>query len=190
MVDLPKPYKLILDFATGKQLPEVGAEENRQAVERFLVREKGYEKADIDIDVDIAFEVAGERYRSQLDIVVSVPSGTAAVRYMVIKCAPGSLDSCVRETVSAARLLDRHQIPLAVVSNGEDAIVVDAITGETIGQGLQAIPSRQVAVSTLGTIDLRAYPADRVERERLIFRTYNCAYVNVARNLPPDESFR
>lgn len=188
MVDLPKPYKIIVDFATGRQLPEVGAEANRQAVERFLVREKGYEKADIDIDVDIVFEVAGEPYRSQLDIVVSVESGKAALRYMVIKCAPGSLGSCVRETVSAARLLDHHQIPLAVVSNGNDAIVVDAVTGKTIGQGLQAIPSRKDAVSALGTTVLQTYPADRVERERLIFRTYNCEYVNVARNLPSEDS--
>jgi hypothetical protein len=188
MVDLPKPYKMIVDFATSRQLPEVGAEANRQAVERFLVLEKGYEKADIEVDVGIAFEVAGQPYRSQLDLVVSVPSRETAVRYMVIKCAPGSLGSCVRETVSAARLLDRHQIPLAVVSNGRDAIVVDTLTAETIGQGLPAIPSRVDAQAALRTNQLQPYPVDRLERERLIFRTYNSEYVNVARNLPPKES--
>jgi len=188
MVDLPKPYNRIVDFATGRQLPEVGAEANRQAVERFLVLDRGYEKTDIEIDVDIAFEVAGEPYRSQLDLVVSLASGDVAVRYMVIKCAPGSLGSCVRETVSAARLLDHHQIPVAVVSNGREAIVVDTITGKTIGQGLQAIPSRVDALSALRDTALQPYPADRLERERLIFRTYNCEYVNVSRNLPPEES--
>ena len=188
MVDLPKPYRMIVDFATGRQVPEIGAEENRQAVERFLVLEKGYEKSDIEIDVEIAFEVGGEPYCSQLDLVVSVSSGDAAVRYMVIKCAPGSLDSCVRETVSAARLLDRHQIPLAIVSDGRTATVADTFTGETIGQGLQAIPSRKDAESALRTLNPRPYPADRLERERLIFRTYNCEYVNVARNLPPAAS--
>ena len=188
MVDLPKPYKMIVDFATGRKLPDIGAEANRQAVERFLVREKGYAKTDIEVDVDIAFEVAGEPYRSQLDLVVSVAFEEAAVRYMVIKCAPGSLGSCVRETVSAARLLDRHQIPLAVVSNGREAIVVDTITGKTVGQEMQAIPSRLDAASALRAAALQPYPAERVEREKLIFRTYNCEYVNVARNLPSEGS--
>lgn len=185
MVDLPKPYNMIVDFATGRQVPEVGAEANRQAVERFLVLEKGYEKDELEVDVDIAFEVAGEPYRSQLDLVVSVKSGDKTVRYMVVKCAPGSLGSCVRETVSAARLLQRHQIPLAVVSDGRTAIVADTLTGKTIGQGMKAIPSRAQAEKALRAKSLQPYPADRLERERLIFRTYNCEYVNVARNLPP-----
>ena len=188
MVDLPKPYKMITDFATGRQLPEVGAEANRQAVERILVLEKGYAKADIEVDVEIALEVAGESYRSQLDLVASVPYGDAAIRYMVIKCAAGSLGSCVRETVSAARILDRHQIPLAVVSNGQTAIVVDTITGKTIGQGLDAVPLRADAESALRSKPMQPYPAGRLERERLIFRTYNCEYVNVARKLPPEGS--
>ena len=164
MADLPKPYKMIVDCATGRQLPDVGAEANRQAVERFLVQEKGYEKADIEVDVDIAFEVAGESYRSQLDLVVSVVSGREAVRYMVIKCAPGALGSCVRETVSAARLLDRHQIPLACVSNGREAIVVDTITGKTTGRGLQAIPSRMEAITAMSDTPLLPYPTDRFHR--------------------------
>ena len=187
MVDLPKPYNVIVDFVTGRQLPEVGAEANRQAVERFLVLEKGYGKGDIEVDVDIAFEVAGEPYRSQLDLVVSATSQGAALRYMVVRCAPGSLGSCVRETISAARLLDRYQIPLAVVADGQTALVVETITGRTVGQGMQAIPSRQLAEAALQAASLRPYPADRLERERLIFRTYNCEYVNVARNLPPKD---
>ena len=71
MADLPKPYKMIVDFVTGKEIPEVGAEANRQAVEQFLVLEKGYAREDIEIDVDIAFEVAGETYRSQIDLILS-----------------------------------------------------------------------------------------------------------------------
>jgi hypothetical protein len=37
----------------------------------------------------------------------------------------------------------------------------------------------------LKSMTLSACPAERLERERLIFRTYNCEYVNVARRLPP-----
>ncbi len=182
MSDIPKPYKMIVDFVTGQKIPEVGAEANRQAVERFLIIEKGFAKEDIQVDVEIAFEVAGDAYRSQVDLVVSVDGGRT--RYMVIKCAPGSLGSCEREILAAARILDKYQIPLSVVSDGKMAVVIDTVSGKRIGEGLDALPSKAEAFEKLKAKDLQSYPPERIEREKLIFRTYNCEYVNVARKLP------
>ena len=48
-----KPYTSLIDYITGKEVPNVGAEENRQAIERFLVEEKGFAREDIAVDVDI-----------------------------------------------------------------------------------------------------------------------------------------
>ena len=115
MAEGSKPYTMIADFVTGREVPNVGAEENRQAVEKLLVAEKGYLKEDIKVDVDIAITVAGKPYRSQVDLVVSADGGKTL--FMVIKCAAGSLGSREREIVAAARLLDAYQIPWAVVSS-------------------------------------------------------------------------
>ena len=182
MSDIPKPYKMIVDFATGRKIPEIGAEANRQAVERFLVMEKGFAREDIQVDVEIAFEVAGDAYRSQLDLVVSIDGGRT--RYMVIKCAAGSLGSCEREILAAARILDNYQIPLSVVSDGKTAVVIDTVSGKQIGEGLDALPSKADALEKLKAKDLQPYPPERIDREKLIFRTYNCEYINVARKLP------
>jgi len=180
--DIPKPYKMIVDFVTGQKIPEIGAEANRQAVERFLVMEKGFAKEDIQVDVEIAFEVDGDAYRSQVDLVASVDGGRT--RYMAIKCAPGSLGSCEREILAAARILDKYQIPLSVVSDGKTAVVIDTVSGKRIGEGLDALPSKADASEKLKAKGLQPYPPERIEREKLIFRTYNCEYVNVARKLP------
>ena len=48
-----KPYTMITDFVTGKDLPNIGAEENRQVIERFLIEQKGYLKDDVQIDANI-----------------------------------------------------------------------------------------------------------------------------------------
>jgi hypothetical protein len=184
MVDLPKPYRMIVDFVSGREIPEIGAEANRQRLERYLVDRKQYAKQEIEVDVDIAFEVAGESYRSQIDLVVRLDTRQGATRYMAIKCAAGSLGSHEREILAAARLLEDYQIPLAVVSDGSDAVVIDTLSGRKIGQGLDAIPAREEALKTLKNIRLQTYPADRLEKERLIFRTYDVDNVNVARNLP------
>ena len=183
MSDILKPYRMIEDFVTGSDVPEIGAESNRQAVERLLVLEKGYAREDIEVDAKIEFEVGKERYASQVDLVVSVNAGKT--RVMAIKCVPGSLGSCEREILAAARLLDlRYQIPFAVVSDGKTAVVLDSTSGKKIGEGLASIPEKNVVCNTLQTMTLIACPTERIERERLIFRTYNCEYVNVARRLP------
>ncbi len=182
MVELPKPYKMITDYVTGREIPQVGSEANRQAIAKILVEEKGFAKADLEVDVDIAFEVAGEPYHSQVDLVITV--GPDRTRYMAVKCAAGSIGSCEREIVAAARLLDRYQIPLAVSTDAKSAVVLDTVTGKKIGEGLDAIPDKRQAMKDLEQRPLLPYPTERIERERLIFRTYNCEYVNVARKLP------
>jgi hypothetical protein len=176
-----KPYTLITDFVTGREVPNVGAEENRQAVEKLLMAEKGYLKEDIEVDVDIAITVGGEPYNSQVDLVVSANGGKT--RFMVIKCAAGSLGSREREIVAAARLLDEYQIPYAVVSDGKTATVLDTVTGKNIGNGLDAMPSKQEAASKLESYTPLAFPEERREREKLIFRTYDIENVNVQRNI-------
>ena len=74
-------------------------------------------------------------------------------------------------------------IPLAIYYPECEFTLIDSI-GKKIGKGLAAIPEKSAARKMMQTVVLQPCPADRIERERLIFRTYNCEYVNVARNLP------
>jgi hypothetical protein len=181
MSDLQKPYSMITDFITGNKIPNVGAEENRQMFVQFLVKEKGFSKEDIEVDVDIEMTVAGETYRSQIDLIVSVDGG--ATRFMVVKCAAASLGSREREILAASRLLAENQLPFSVVSDGKAAIVLDTVSGKKLGEGLNAIPSKGEAREKLKTLQLRPFPKEKLEREKLIFRSYDSMNVNVQRNV-------
>lgn len=169
----------ITDFVTGESVPDTGAEANRQAFERILVDRLGYKKEDIDVDVDIEINIGGEPYRSQIDLVVSVDG----LRFMAVKCAAGSLGSWQREILAGARLLDTYQIPLAVVSDGKTAIVLDTTTGKKTGEGLPGIPTKAQARGIIRSASLQPLAPDRIEREKLIFRSYDSMNVNVRRNL-------
>ena len=177
MPEILKSYTTLVDFITGKVIPDIGAEANRQAVERYLVNAKGFAKEDIAVDVDISLEIAGERYHSRLDLVVSPDSGRN--RIMVLKCPAGSLGSWEREILAAARLLDTYQIPFSVVCDGKSAIVLDTVTGKKLGEGLESIPSKEGARKKLRSITRRPFPAERIEREKLIFRSYDSMKVNL-----------
>ncbi|MCP4627733.1 MAG: type I restriction enzyme HsdR N-terminal domain-containing protein [bacterium] len=176
-----KPYSMITDFVSGREIPNIGAEENRQAVAQYLVNEKGYSKYDIEVDVKIEISLGGENYCSRVDLVVKKPEDHQ--RIMAIKCAAGSLGSREREIIAAARLLDDYQIPFAVVSDGKTAILLDTVSGKKTGSGMAAIPSKEKVTGMLESYQPVRLAADRLEREKLIFRTYDIENVNVQRTV-------
>lgn len=179
MLEKPKPYDMLTDYVTGNEVPNVGAEENRQRVERFLVETKGYSKDDIEVDADLKFTLGDEEVRSNVDLVVRVQGK----RFMVLKCVPGSLVSRQRETLAAARLLDVYQIPFSVVTDGKDAELLDTVTGKVLEQGMDAIPSKEQAIERMKEIKLQPFPQERLEREKIIFRSYDEMNINVQRKL-------
>lgn len=179
MLEKPKPYDMLTDFVTGKEVPNIGAEENRQKVEHFLVETKGYSKDDIEADADLVFTIGEEEIRSNVDLVVRVQGK----RFMVLRCVPGSLGSRQRETLAAARLLDAYQIPFSVVTDGKNAELLNTVTGEVIDQGMGAIPSKEQAIEQMGRLEVQPFPEDKVERERIIFRSYDEMNINVQRKL-------
>ena len=166
--------QMITDFVTGDYRPNIGAEGNRQAVERFLVNEKGYSKTDIQVDCPIVLDMDGETYTSTLDLVVHVNQQP----FMVIKCAPGSLASREREVISAARLLADYQIPLSVSSDGVTAIAWDTMTGEQLSEGLGSIPSKSQADEMMQNVTLKPLPDKKRRQQLLIFRSYDSMNVN------------
>lgn len=179
MLEKPKPYGMLTDYITGEEVPNIGAEENRQEVERFLVEKKGYDRGDIEVDADLRFSLQDEEVYSNVDLVVSV----SGKRFMVLRCVPGSLVSRQRETLATARLLDDYQVPFSVVTDGRDAALLDTVTGAVLGQGLNAIPSKDEAVQQMKDIGLQPFPQEKLEREKIIFRSYDEMNINVQRKL-------
>jgi len=172
-------HPVITDYITGKPVLDVGPEANRQAVEKYLVEKKGYVRDDIVVDMALSVDVSGEPYRTTLDLVVFVDNNP----FMVIKCVAGSLDSREREVVYAARVARADRpIPVAVASDGQWALVFDATTRKAMGQGLEAIPSPEQARALSQTMSAAPIPADRLEKEKIIFRSYDIMNVNTAEN--------
>ena len=168
---------LIKDFITGKEVPNIGAEENRQAVEKYLVEQKGYAKGDLEIDAPLAFDIQEETYHAKVDIVVCIDNR----RLMAIKCAAGSIGSREKEILSAAKLLEDYQVPISIVSDGRNALVFDTVSGKQLGAGLEAIPSREEVATRFKDEDFQAVPEKRLEQVKLVFRSYDSMNVNISR---------
>lgn len=164
----------LTDYITGKTIPDIGAEANRQKMEKILVDEKGFEKSHILVDSPIVLEMGQTVYQSKIDLIVRA----GGQDYMAIKCAPGSLGSREREILSAARLFGSYTLPVCAVSDGRTAIVMDTLTGKKIGEGLSFIPTREAAEKAMAGYEKVSISNAQREKEKLIFRSYDSMNVN------------
>jgi hypothetical protein len=161
--------EIVIDFITGQPFIDTDDERIRQKIEHLLIEDKGYSKEDIEVDREFEIILDGEVNVSKIDIIVNIEEK----RFMIIKCARGSLVSREREVISCARILDVYQIPYAVVTNGEDAEVIDVVSGEVIGYGLEAIPSKAKAMEAIKQIKFERLTEKRIEKEKRIFLAFD-----------------
>jgi hypothetical protein len=145
-------YGTCVDYLTGMSLPDTDDERYRQKLARFLVEEKGYAKGDIEARRTIQTLFGGQFVTSTIDLVLSCNGH----RFMILRYGPGSLVTRERPAIAAARVLDETcQLPLAVVTNGEDAELLDTGSRQVIGQGLAAIPSKAEACGRMHKLTFR-----------------------------------
>ena len=134
----------------------------RQDIEKFLLEEKGYAATEIEKDREFEVLIGNERCKSKTDIVIVI----GGKRLVLIKCSVGALVSRERQAVACARVLEPYQIPFAVVTDAADAIMLDTLTGNVVGEGLAKIPSRTELGELLQKIEFKELPPERAEKEK------------------------
>ena len=141
----------------------------RVMAEQILINEKGYLPGDIEKEVAFDVVIGQETVKSGVDILVTIDNRKA----MAVKCAPGSLESRERQVIAAARLLGDFQIPVAVVMDPATAIVLDAVTGKTMGEGDGAIPTKEQLQGLLAAVKPANVSPEKVEREKRVLLAFD-----------------
>jgi hypothetical protein len=128
----------LVDFITGETLKDTHDERYRQKIGRLLVNQKGYLKADIATRKELLAEADAKKAILKIDFVITLADKVC----MVIKYSPGSLVTRRRAVLAVSRLIAPVQIPLAVITNGQEAEIMKGASGEIIAQGLDSIPAK------------------------------------------------
>ena len=158
-----------VDFITGQTITDTIDERAKQKIARFLVEKKGYSKQDIEVRRAMEVTVDGDKGWVKVDFVITVADKVFAI----IIFGPGSLVTRERPALAAARLVETYAVPFAVVTNGEDAEVLETKSGKVIDEGLEAIPSRQEALEKMRTFAFEKVPEDRLEKEKRILFAFD-----------------
>ena len=138
---IPKPHHLIYgtlrDYLTKEELTDTDDERIRQDIYQWMVEEKGYARELLQPRLKIETLFSSSFVTSTIELVVSIKQKQC----MIIRYGPGSLVSRERSAIAAARVINpTYCIPLAVVTNGRDAELLDTRTGKILGHGLDSIP--------------------------------------------------
>jgi hypothetical protein len=152
----------LTDLLTGEILDDTLDERYRQKIARRLVERAGYAPDEIEPRRELMLQAGDRRASIKVDFVVRI----AGKSVMVIRFGPGSIVSRERPTLAVSRLIEAYQVPIAVVSNGEDAEILDGGTGKIIGRGLEMIPVRTEMVERA-----RNYPFPEVPPERVLMES-------------------
>jgi len=173
MADIPTHHMIygsLVDYVTGEPLVDTDDERYRQKLAQLLVAEKGFAKTELTMRRRIETMFAHQFVVSKIDIVVSLGER----RVMVVRYGPGSLVTRERPALAAARVLEESQmIPLVVVTNGEDAELLNARTGKVLETGLAAIPTREAVLQMMPTLDFTPVAPERREPELRILNAFD-----------------
>ncbi|MGW8193339.1 MAG: type I restriction enzyme HsdR N-terminal domain-containing protein [Desulforhopalus sp.] len=163
---VPKPHHLIYgtlhDYLTGEELTDTDDERIRQELSRMMVEEKGYARELLTPRLKIETLFSRSFVTSTIELTVT----TCDRQFLIIRYGPGSLVSRERAAIAAARVLNPdYRIPLAVVTNGSDAELLDTRTGKILGYGLESIPDSDTATAMVEHLQFLP-PLDAVKKER------------------------
>jgi hypothetical protein len=167
-------FEPIKDFITGREIDNVGSEASRQIFEKFLVETKGFSKQEIRVDEALVVQFKGQDYVSAIDLIVCCKTRP----FMAITCVAGSIGSYEREILAGARLVYEFQVPFAVSTDARNAVIMDTVSGKTIGKGLDAIPSREAAEKRMASIQDTIYAPEKRKLEMIIYRSFNMEKIN------------
>lgn len=92
---------------------------------------------------------------------------------MIIKYGPGSLVTRERPALAIARILESYVIPFAVVTNGEDAELLNTISGKVIATGINSIPDMKTLLKEQNSIPFARLSPDQLEAEKRILSAYD-----------------
>ena len=156
----------LVDFITGKVVYDTHDERYRQSLARLLVNGKGFDKNEIQTRFELLVRVGEKQAIIPVDFVISVSKRVG----MIVKYGPGSLVTRHRSALAASRLVTDYQIPLVVVTNGEQADVLKGPTGEVMRQGLETIPDKKELLQDISDFEFTAITSERAEMEsRIIY---------------------
>jgi hypothetical protein len=149
----------LVDFLTGETLKDTHDERYRQELARLLAKDKGYGRLEIRQKEVVKVKAGDKCALVTIDFMVTLNGRIG----MLVKYGPGSLVTRHSPALALSRLVEPYQIPLVVVTNGENAEVLAGNNGKVLSRGIDSIPSRPELLERMKTVSFAEILPGRTE---------------------------
>ena len=136
----------------------------KQKVRELLIKEKQFKPEEIETDPEFKITLSDSEITVHIDFVVNLSSAS----FILILCRPTAIESWERYIISFAKVIKDYQIPYAVVTDGENALIIDVLTGKLIGKSMNELFNREEALNKIKDFKKIPCPANRLEKEKRI----------------------
>ena len=158
----------LIDYITGETIQDTHDERYRQNLARLLVKHKGYLKEEIQPGRKLFITAANKKAVLTIDYAIKLEGNIC----IIIKYGPGSLVTRHRPALAASRLVAPYQVPVVVVTNGEDADILEGATGKIISTGLESIPEKGDLIDRISNIHFNPISPKQAEMESKIIYAF------------------
>jgi len=141
----------LTDFLTGIILPDTLDERYRQKIAKSLVIDCRFEKKKIKNNMSLEVIAGIKKAVIKIDFLVNVNEKTI----VLIKFAPGSIVTRRLSTLALSRIIKPYQIPIVVITNGEDAEILEGDTGKVISTGLKNFPDKKSVEKNISSFSFK-----------------------------------
>lgn len=159
--------KLILEKESDKEFIEVMQLRGiKQIVYETLIEEKGFHPEEVLIDPQFILRLSTAEATASIDFMLILEG----INFMVIRCVSSGIESWERSVIAFARAITDYQIPYAVITDGEQAKVIDVINNVFVQKSIQELITRQEALSLKKDFQKIPFPDKKREKEtRIIY---------------------
>jgi len=140
----------------------------KQKVFEFLIKEKQFKPEEIETDPEFRITLSDSEITVHTDFVVNLSSAS----FILILCRATAIESWERYIISFAKVIKDYQIPYAVVTDGENAQIIDIPAGRLIGKSLSELFNRQEVLNKMKDFKKIPCPANRLEKEKRILYAF------------------
>jgi hypothetical protein len=159
-------------FREGVKVPSsceaINEETIRKKVLAHLLWNKGYLLDEVEEEVPFELITERETFHLRISLIIRLEGRSL----IMIKCGPGSILARERAALAQSRILSDYQIPLTVVTNGQEATLLDTLSGEILDCGSDIIPNREGLLSLEKNLKFLPLPEKRFKLEKQILAAF------------------
>ena len=142
-----------------------------QGLADFLVQERDFSRDDLRLDQTIETTFNNETVVSKIAVIVYLQDKPV----VMIRYAPGSIVTRERSALAAARIYDPAcQVPFVVLTNNQDAKMIDTHTGKVVAEGADILPHRDDLLEQWPQLIFEPYANEKkIDREKRVLNVFD-----------------